>query len=241
MATFLKLTDLYLKQRGQFEYFNDFINYASGSDGVTSLSADAGVSAPASVAAGTGGRITMASGTTDNNEVAVFTTNSPFRMLADKGLLLEATIQYAEANTSAANVFVGFSSVAAADQLGDNGAGVAAGTSQSTLGIYKVDGGTVWRCVSQRATTQTDTISTTTAGGSADQTLRIEFQPVDATTGEVTFYVDDIPLRDANNMVIKHVVTYTSAVAMKAGVYLKGGSTTSETVVTDKLYAAQLR
>lgn len=240
MANLLKLSDQYLKQPYQFELFDDFLWYISPHMW-TSLSADAGVTAPAIVSGGTGGRTTMASGATDNNEVAIFSTNAVFKMLADKGLLFEATIQFSEANTSAANVFAGLSSLAAANQLKDDGAGPDATVSQSTIGIYKVDGETAWRCVSQKGTTQTVTLSTTTAGGSADQTLRIEFKPVDSTTGEVTFYVDGVALRDSNGIVIKHSVTYASAAAMKALTYLKGGSTTSETLVTDKIYAVQMR
>lgn len=226
----------------QFEYFNDFINYATGTDGVTSLAADAGVTAPVSVTGGVGGQITMSSGTTDNNEVSVFTTVGVFKMADSKPIEFECLIQFAEANTSAANVFAGLSSIAGANQLVDDGAGPAAGTSQSTLGIYKVDGETVWRTVSQKATTQTVTKTTTTAGGSSFQRLRIVCSPVDGTNCKVTYYVDGVQLRDSvNNLPIEDTVAYSSAAAMKAGVYLKGGSTTSETLIADYIYAGQLR
>jgi hypothetical protein len=236
----VKLSDAMLKLAGQFEFYDDFHWFISP-HAWTSLSADAGVTAPAIVSGGTGGRLTMASGTTDNNEVGAMGTNGVFKILVDKPIVVEARVQFAEAATSAANVFVGLSSVAAANQLKDDGAGPDAAASQTTIGIYKVDGETVWRCVSQKATTQTVTQSTTTAGGSADQTLRIECQPVDSTTAEITFYVDGAALRDSNNLVIKHVVTFASAAAMKKVIYLKGGSTTSETLVADYFAVAQLR
>ena len=240
MANLLKLSDIALKLPYQFEDFDDFHWFISPHNW-TSLAADAGITAPAIVTGGTGGRLTMASGTTDNNEVGPIGTNANFKILADKGLLVEGKIQFAEANTSAANVFVGLSSLAAANQLKDDGAGPDATVSQTTIGIYKVDGETAWRCVSQKATTQTVTLSTTTAGGSADQTLRICVQPVDATTAEVTFFVDGVALRDSNGVVIKHSLTMTSAAAMKKVIYLKGGSTTSETLVADYFYAGQMR
>lgn len=224
----------------QFELFDDFLWYISPHMW-TSLAADGGVTAPAIVTGGVGGQVTMASGTTDNNEVAVISTNGVFKMADSKPIVFEAKVQFTEAATNAANVFAGLSSLAAANQLADDGAGPAAGTSQSTIGIYKVDGETVWRTVSQKATTQTATKTTTTAGGSSFQKLRVECQPVDATNCEVTYYVDDVLLRDTNGYPIKDLVAYSSAAAMKAVVYLKGGSTTSETLLCDYAYAAQLR
>lgn len=236
----LTMTPTFRNISGTFEFFDDFGWYISPHYW-TALAADAGVTAPAIVSGGVGGQITMATGTTDNNEVAAFSTNAHFKMADSKPIVFEARIQFTEGNTSAANVFAGLSSLAAANQLADDGAGPAAGTSQSTLGIYKVDGETVWRTVSQKATTQTVTKSTTTAGGSSFQLLRIECQPVDATNCEVTYYVDGVQLRDTNGNVIKDTVAYSSAAAMKAGVYLKCGSTTAETLVCDYVYAAQTR
>jgi hypothetical protein len=69
----------------------------------------------------------------------------------------------------------------------------------------------------------------------------VEVQPTDASTAEVTFYVDDDPLKDANGNVIKHVVAFVSAVAMQAGVYAKAGGGTSEVVNVDYVAVYQLR
>lgn len=236
----MKILDLPqdVKERRMFGFFDDFEWYISPHRW-TALAADAGSSV--AVGAGApGGTVVLATGATDNNEAAVGTTNSPFKMADDKPSFFEARLQYAEANTDDANVFAGFADgVNSANLLADNGAGPK--SSFSGAGIYKVDGETVWRCVSSKGATQTTTQSTKTAGGSAAQTLRVEIQPIDATTAEVTFYVDDEPLKDALGNVIKHTVAYASAAAMQAGVYAKAGAANSEVVNVDYVAVYQLR
>lgn len=227
-----------VKERRMFGFFDDFEWYISPHRW-SSLAADAGASVAIGASAA-GGTVVLTTGATDNNEIAVATTNSPFKMADDKPLMFESRLQYSEANVDDANVFAGFANgLNSADMLVDNGAGPKA--SFSGAGIYKVDGETVWRCVSSKGATQTVTQSTRSAGGANPQTLRVEVQPTDASTAEVTFYVDDDPLKDANGNVIKHVVAFVSAVAMQAGVYAKAGGGTSEVVNVDYVAVYQLR
>lgn len=232
-----------LRNRRQFHIWDDFIWYISPHMW-TSLASDGGVTAPvqAATTTATGGVITMSTGATDNNEVAFATTNKPFLWASEKPVLFETRIQFTEANTSAANVCVGFSSVMnTANMMLDDGAGPAASFSGAVL--YKLDGGTVWRLRTSTGTTNTDSVSTTTAGGSSYQTLRIEVRQ--GSTGasglEVVAYVDGVQLVDSNNKPIKQYATYTSAVNMQVGNYLKAGSATSETLLTDYVDADGLR
>jgi len=227
-----------VKERRMFGFFDDFEWYISPHRW-SSLAADAGSSVSIGASA-PGGTVVLTTGATDNNEAAVATTNSPFKMADDKPLFYETRLQYTEANLDDANLFAGFANgINSADMLSDNGAGPKA--SFSGAGIYKVDGETVWRCVSSKGATQTVTQSTRAAGGGTPQTIRVEIQSVDPATAEVTFYVDDDPLRDVNGNVIKHVVAFASAVAMQAGVYAKAGGGTSEVVNVDYVAVYQLR
>lgn len=227
-----------VRERRMFGFFDDFEWYISPHRW-TNLAADAG-SSVAIGASAVGGTVVLTTGATDNNEAAVATTNAPFKMADDKPLLFESRIQYAEANTDDANVFAGFASgLNSADMLVDNGAGPK--TNYSGAGICKVDGETLWRCVSSKGTTQTNTQSTKGAGGSAPQTLRVEVQPIDSQSAEVTFYVDDDPLKDAIGNVIKHTVAYSGAASMQAGVYVKAGGAASEVLNVDYVAVYQLR
>lgn len=207
----------------------------------TTLAADTNATAAVAASGGAvGGTIVLHTGTVDNNEAAVATTNKPFLFADGKPAHFEALVQYAEAATSAANVAVGFGSViGSADFLLDNGAGPAASWSGAI--IYKVDGGTVWKTCSSNGTTQTITTSTTTAGGSSQQRLEIDVEGISSTTAEIVYKVDGVQLRDTNGNVIKDTILYASLVQMQAGVYAKQGSATTEDIKVDRIVAAQLR
>lgn len=236
----MKILDLPqdVKERRMYGFFDDFEWYISPHRW-TALAADAGSSVAVGAGAA-GGAVVLTTGATDNNEAAVATTNTPFKMADDKPLLFESRLQFTEANTDDANVFAGFASgLNTADHLLDNGAGPKA--SFSGAGVYKVDGETVWRCVSSKGSSQTITQSTKSAGGAAAQTLRTEIQTIDPVSAEVTFYVDDEPLKDSSGTVIKHSVAFSAAAAMQAGVSVKAGGANSEVVTVDYVAAYQLR
>ncbi len=236
----IKLPDLFHATRLTHLLHEDFDEYVDA-DVWTKLAADPGASA--AVSDGAMGLMTLTTGATDNNEAAIKSTKKNWKFINNKPLVCEIRLQYAEANTDDANVAAGFSSAIGANLLVDDGAGPA--TTMSGALIFKVDGGTVWRCISSLSTTQTITTSTKTAGGSADQVLRIECRPVSSTVCEVSYFVDGVPLYDAavtsRNQPIKHNLTYTSAADMHVGAYVKAGSANSEVVNVDYILAAQHR
>ncbi len=226
-----------VKERRMFVIDDDFFWYISPHLW-TSLTGDTNET----VAMGTdaGGIVTIHTGTVDNNEGAVATTNKPFLFADGKPAHFEAYVKYAEAATNAANVCAGFSSVMnTADMLLDNGAGPAASFSGAI--IFKVDGGTVWKTCSSNGSTQTITTSTTTAGGSSQQRLEIDVEGINTLTCEVVYKVDGVQLRDSNGNPIKDTILYASLVAMQAGVYGKQGTSTTEDFKIDRIVAAQLR
>lgn len=217
--------------------FNDFNNFATGTDGWTSLAAD--TTATVVVGDSRAGVAVLTTDATNNNEAALRTTNELFLFLADTDLYGRGYLQYAEAATDDANVMFGFMSALAADSLGDDGAGVRA--SGSSAVIYKVDGGTVWRCHTRNGAASTDSVSTTTAGGAAYQCLEIEGHEVDGVNMDFTFRVNGSLLKDSNGLIIKHKVAIASATEMRFGAYVKAGGANSEVLSVDYLYAHQRR
>ena len=184
--------------------------------------------------------VALATDATDNNEVMLRSTNESFLMADNRPIFGSVKIQFTEANTDDANVFVGFIDAAGANLLVDNGAGPK--TTASGFGIFKVDGGTVWKCFSSKSTTQTITASTTTAGGSAYQVLEVEFQPISSPEGMVYFWGDGVQLVDSNQKPISHLVTHTSATEMHfVPCYAKAGGANSETPKITNAFASQLR
>jgi hypothetical protein len=174
----------------------------------------------------------------DNDEAGLYTINEVFKIQAGKPMRCGALLQFSEANTDDANVFFGFASAFGANLLVDDGAGPR--TSGNVVGIYKVDGGTVWRCVTRYGSTTsvTDSVSTTTAGGSSYQLLEVNIIDQGSVGSvQVTFTVNGETLRDSNGNPIVHQFPVASATEMQFGAYVKNGGANLETLNIDKWYA----
>ena len=195
-----------LKNWDNVEVDNDFINFTTATDGWTSLVVDVG--STATVGDAINGVLALGTDATANDEVDVRTTAELFRFGTNRGIYGRVKLQYSEANTDDAQVFIGFMSALAADSITDAGAIRASG---SIAGIYKVLNGTVWRCHTANNGTVTDTISTKTAGGATAQTLEIELNDWDGVSMQATFKVDGEYLKDSNNLVIRHTVLIASS------------------------------
>lgn len=169
----------------------------------------------------------------DNDEAYLTTPNEVFKLASGKPLGAECSLQFSEANTDDANVAFGFMNATGVNMILDNGAGLK--VSGSTIGIYKVDGGTVWRCVSVvNGGTATVSVSTKTAGGSAYQRLSIEVVEHNSTYARVIFKVDGVPLYDATSgQPIVHTVPYASSTEMVGFLGVKNGDTNLETLNCD--------
>lgn len=228
-----------LEKRRTVGVFDDFTWYVTAHN-FTTVATDSGTVSVGDAAKGIVALVASDGTVGDNDETYIKSTNEVFLIANNKPILAEAKLQFTEANTDDANVFFGVMDAIAANTLVDNGAGLK--TTFSGAAIYKVDGGTVWKCVSSISTSQTISTSTTTAGGSSYQTLRIEIQPINSTTAEVTFYVDGQQLIDSTTLrPIKHTITYTGATEMQVGAGVKNGDTNLETLNIDYIAVEQLR
>lgn len=227
-----------LYAKDTFFLFTDWYHFVTADDW-TSLVVDAGTTI--TIADAVGGRVSLTTGATDNNEADVRTTAEIFLVADNKPLRFECRSQYTEAATDDANVLHGFMSALAANALVDDGAGVR--TTGNYFVFFKVDGETTWR-VRSRNGTETETNDTgITAGGASFQKFRIEIDNEGSGTNvQVKFFIDDIQCNDATtNRPIVHTIAVASSTEMNAGHYVKAGGATSEVLVTDWTYAAQQR
>jgi hypothetical protein len=237
MMRLLDLPDSNHKTRG-FYIAEDWLWYVTAHMHTT-VASDSGTVAVGDAAGGVLVLTPSDGSVADNDEAYVRTTNELFLFAADKPFYAEQLMKFTEANTDDANVAFGFMNAVAANSILDNGGGPAASFSGAV--IYKIDGGTVWRCRSSVGTSNNDSISTTTAGGSSYQWLRIECRPVSSTICEISYFVDNVPLLDSTtNRPIKHSLTYTGATEMHLFTGVKNGDTNLETVNIDKTYAGGL-
>ncbi len=220
-----------LAQADNMTFFDHWRFFTTVHNGWTSLVADAGAAATVGDAAN--GILAIGTGAVDNNEAAVRTTAELFLVAAGKPLWGASFIQFAEAATNAANIFVGFANAAGANLLVDNGAGPI--VTGNVVGIYKVDGETVWRAVQRNGTDVTITQSTQTAGGATYQLLEIEIAELSTTQMVVTYKVDNVRLKDAMGLDIEHRTNIASATEMNfvAGYVKAGATTTAETLNID--------
>lgn len=240
MTVLLRLPNEYA-QKDQFGVFDDFDWLISPHRWTTTLSDSGSVT----VANGTGGiaPIVPSDGSVaDNDESYLYTTNKPFKFADGKPIFVAGRFQFTEANTDDANVAFGLASTIGANNIVDDGAGLL--TTFDGFGIYKVDGGTVWKCITSKGTSQTITTSTTTAGGSAYVELIMEFKPITSTYAEVHFFVGDTntALLDTNLKAIVHRFDYSSTpLAMGLWAGAKNGFTNLETLNCDWMGAWQKR
>lgn len=220
--------------RDQHAILDDFASYTDAQLW-TKLAADTNT-VVAHEGAGAGkSRLKLTTGdATDNNESSVSSTNAVFGYLASRELSAEALVQYTEAATSAANVLFGFGNSFGANAIADNGGAIA---ETDAAVIFKKDGDSVWSFHTEINNSSTATASTTTAGGSTAQKLRIVAKPTSSTKFEVRPYVNDVQLVDTNGVPIRHVITLGTATDMKVGLYLKAGSANTETLYCDYIYA----
>jgi hypothetical protein len=234
----LPLSD-FLAKRDTYGREKDFEEYTTAVGGFSTVASDSGT---VSVADGVKGIVALvpSDGTVaDNDETYMKGTNEVYKFANDKPLRFEALVQFTEANTDDANVIVGFKDAVAADTILDNGAGPAA--SYSGAVFFKVDGDTYWQCeVSIAGTQQTGyaylpgTTTKITAGGSAYQRLRIEFQPMSSTVGEVRYWIDGV-------LVKVFSFTYTNATEMQECFGVKNGAGNLETLNVDYVSCKQVR
>ncbi|AMV27555.1 hypothetical protein VT84_24350 [Gemmata sp. SH-PL17] len=237
MSNILRQANALKEAKDTFGVYDEFGWYISPHQW-TSVLTDSGTA----VAGGVGGVLTLTNsdGTVaDNDEAYVYSTVAMFQPAANKPLYAEALVSFTEANVSAANVAFGLASSVAADLIADNGAGLRA--SGTVVAIYKVDGETVWRCVSRNGSNVTISLSTATAGGSYQQ-LGIEIVDVLTASATVVFTVNGQLLIDSiSGLPIKHTLPLSGIAAASLFAGGKNGSTSLETSLWDYVGCWQAR
>lgn len=176
----------------------------------------------------------------DNDETYLATANELFKFGTNRSIYGKFKFQFSEVAATIANVAVGFQNAVGANTIVDDGAGLK--VSGSCLGIYKVDGGAVWKCVSSCNGTSTVSTSVAAATAATDYVAEIICQDWDGTSMQVLFKINGEYLKDSNNLVIRHTVAIASATEMQAFAGIKlGAATNNDTLSLDYAYAAQTR
>lgn len=222
-----------------YHVYSDFTNEdqldAIGIDTVT----DSGTVTVGDAAAGILALVPSDGTVADNDEAYFASPNECWKYAAGKPITFRASVQFTEANTDDANIGVGLANAVAANLLVDDGAGFR--TSGSIAAFLKVDGETVWRCVSRCNATLNSTTTSITAGGSSYQLLEIEIVDGFGANFAVVFKIDREYCRDSNGVIIRHVLPYASATEMQMFLAVKNGGATLETLNCDWWSCSQTR
>ena len=217
-------SELYTKAPTQLEIVEHFWNgLPSGFTGAGSVETS-----------GRGGILALTTSTTDNNASSL-TPDTKFAVLAaGKPIHFGCRLQFAEANTNTANVFVGLFSGSVAAAMGSDGAGPPA--DYSGFCFFKADGSTLWSVEGSVSTSQTTLELTAqasldslakTAGSASYQHLEIEVLPKTTTKADVIFTIDGIVVAKFTDF------TYTSIASMAPVVLVRTGGTVAESVLID--------
>jgi hypothetical protein len=227
----------------QFEFGTDFLEADSAAIGTITKDTETTVAVDAD---GVGGVLQITTPATNNHE-GYWYSNEIFKIANNKPIRAIARISYTEAATSAANVFFGLVDAPVANTLVDDGAGMK--SSWDGAVIYKVDGGTLWKVKSSRATTATDETTNVAAGGTFS--FMIDIVPISSTEAQVIYYIDATGGNNfkqcyangshPNTPAIKQTITYASTTEIAVAVGLKAGSATAEVLNVDFIYAKQVR
>lgn len=238
MANGIKLSEKFKLAMRQAEFFEDFFGITPQGYTITATSG--------TLAAGTAGTdLSITTQAADNAVGSVIGARQSI-LAANRPLYMIARLQFAEAATNVANLFVGFSSSAAAAVMGDNGAGPA--SSYSGIGLHKIDGGLNWIAEYSVGSTQKtqeltgiavatvgQPVTDIVAGKAAYQVIEIVAIPKSATLCDVSFLIDGVVVMRFLDQV------YTSIAAMGPTVVVKSGSATAEVLLLDYIGWAHVR
>jgi hypothetical protein len=170
----------------------------------------------------------------DNDEIYFQFKNEIYKPQVNKPFRMRALVNWTEAATNAANVFVGAANAPIADFIVDDGGGIR--TSGTIFGVYKIDGSNLWRAISRVDSAVQDDVSNvaTPSGSDADIEVRIHSNGTLPTLLTATYYVNGEILTDSLGRPIIHKTTLTNATEITPVVGVKNG-TAAQQALTVKL------
>lgn len=211
----VKLNEALLQYEDQYGFYDHFPYYVDADLWTKAVAGTGTVTHE-----GSAGRSAMKLFCTAANDAAVLaTTNEIFKLRAGKSMVGEGILIFTDVNTDDGHVGFGFADALAATTMADTTGAI---TATDAVMIYKLPDTAVWRFHTEiNGTAATASVSTTTAGGSANQILRIEIEPRNSTTLVARPFVDGVPLRDSNGKEIAHDIVLGTATDLDFGAMTK--------------------
>lgn len=219
--------------RDEFVLFDDFNYYVTGDLWTAAVAGTGTVTRPATA----GSDIRLFS-TADNDAAVLATTNEMFKFTAGKAMQCEAEVRLAPPQTNLNSWAFGWADAMAATTVADATGAI---TATDAAVIYATTGSLVLKFHTEINGTAVATTSSTSIVASTSTKLRIEALPVSSTVFELRPFVDGVQLRDTNNVPIMHRVTLGTATDLDFGIVYKGHHADDGILLSDYIYAAQVR
>jgi hypothetical protein len=186
-----------------------------------------------------GGGMSLTTGGTANDEASIASVGKLYKNALGASAQARFTVEFTEANTDDAELFIGMSSGAVADQMADSSAGPP--SNYSGFGFFKIGGTTTWSVEASNATAQTtqELSASGSLTGSAQvsgsrQTLGIDVISKTATTLDVVFSIDEVAVYKVTDF------DATSLAAMYLMAVIKSSSANAEALKLYNLQFAQV-
>jgi hypothetical protein len=219
--------------RDEFVLFDDFNYYVTADLWTAAVAGTGTVTRPA-----TAGSDIRLLATADNDCAVLATTNEMFKFTASKAMQCEAELRIAPPQTNLNSWAFGWADAMAATTVADT-TGLIAATDAAV--ITSVTGGLVLKFHTEINGTATTTTSSTSYVASTSIKLRIEALPVSSTVFELRPFADGVQLKDTSGVPIMHRVTLGTATDMDFGIVYKGHHADDGILLSDYIYAAQVR
>jgi hypothetical protein len=214
MAKLVRLPETLLQGRDQYGFYDHFTEFTDAQRWTVAV-----VGTGTAAHEGSAGRSAVKLFCTAANDAAVLaTTHEIFKFRAGKAMLAEGIVIFTDVNTDDGHVFFGWADALAATTMADTTGAI---TATDACCIYKLPDSTVWAFHTEINGSATASVSNTTAGGSANQILRIEVEPRNSTTLVARPFVDGVQLRTSTGVLIAHDIVLGTATDLDFGFMTK--------------------
>lgn len=229
----LRISDIRHCAREQFAIDDHFVSYTNAQLWTVAV-AGTGTAAHE----GSAGRSAVLLFNTAANDAAVLaTTHEIFKLRANKAMECEGIFNGADVDTDDGMFFFGWADALAATTLADTTGAV---TATDAICLHKLPDSRVLTFHTEINGTAQVSTSDATILTSANQTLRIEVQPRNATTLVARPFLDGVQLKTAAGQLIAHDIVLGTATDLDFGAMTKSNDAADYSVYVEYLHASQL-
>jgi hypothetical protein len=222
--------------REEVHIYDDFQWYVTAHLWTAAVAANGTVTNPA-----TGGHDIRLFSTTDNDAAVLATTNEMFKFVAGKEMQCEGEVRVAPPNTNANSFAFGWADALAATTVADTTGAI---TATDACVLHVTNGSLLWRFHTEINGATEASVSDTPYVASTSQVLRIELKPAKFAGSdclEARPFIDGVQLKTSAGAKIMHRIVLGTATDLDFGWCYKGHHADDGILLSDYVFASQVR